>query len=324
MTASNALTAESDAVASLDVICPVYCEADSIESFHGRLVNVLADLSGRYRSRVLYIVDPSDDDTVKTIRKLAENDRNVASLVMSARFGHQMALVAGMDHANADAVIMLDSDLQHPPELIPTLLGRFEDGFDVVQTVRTSTQDQRRLSATSSKVFYALLNRMSDIEIVEGGADFRLLSRRVVRVFTDDIRERNQFLRGLVPWVGFPATTVEFVAESREAGKSKYSFRRSLRFALDGLLSFSKTPLRLGIGLGFFFAFVAFAYALVSAIAYVTAGSIPSGWTSLAMLVAGFSGVLLVFMGILGLYIGAIFDEVKGRPHYIVDERINL
>ena len=308
---------------SLCIVSPVYREADSIALFHERLSEVLSTLSARYESRVLYVVDPSDDGTVEVLRKIGERDATTSALVMSTRFGHQMALVAGIDHCDADLMVMLDSDLQHPPELIPTLVAKYEEGYDVVQTVRTRTEQQAGTSALMSRLFYRVLNRMSDIDIIEGGADFRLLSRRVVNVFKESVRERNQFLRGLVPWVGFRSTTVEFVARPRAAGASKYSFARSMRLALDGLLSFSKAPLRLGIGLGLFFAAIAFAYSLVTAIVWMTAGSLPSGWTSLAMLVAGFSGVLLVFMGVLGLYIGAIFDEVKARPHYVVEERIN-
>ena len=167
------------------------------------------------------MIDPGDDDTVALVRKLAQADQSVSAIVMSTRFGHQMALVAGLDHATADAVVMLDADLQHPPELIPTLLRRFEDGYDVVQTVRTRTERQGRVAAAASRIFYRALNGISDIEIIEGGADFRLLSQRVVAVFRRDIREHNQFLRGLVPWVGFRTTTVEFVAEARFAGESK-------------------------------------------------------------------------------------------------------
>lgn len=329
MTRSAQLTAE-DTVRetttmiepSLRVVCPVYREAESITEFHRRLWEVLGQLSGRYRATVQYVIDPSDDETVATIRDLIDHSAATSALVMSNRFGHQMALLAGMDHSDADVLITLDCDLQHPPELLPALLARYEDGYDVVQTIRTETAHQSRLGKFASERFYRILNKLSDTEIADGGADFRLLSRRVVDVFKIDIRERNQFLRGLIPWVGFRTSRIEFTAGERHAGESKYSFARSVRLATDGLVSFSKAPLRLGIAFGLFFAAAAFAYALATAVVWATNGSVPSGWTSLAMLVAGFSGVLLAFMGVLGLYIGAIFDEVKARPHYIIAERI--
>jgi glycosyltransferase involved in cell wall biosynthesis len=307
---------------SLRVVCPVYREAESITEFHRRLWKTLEGLNGRYRTTVQYVIDPSDDDTVTAVRGLVDENAATSALVMSNRFGHQMALLAGMDHSDADVLITLDCDLQHPPELLPTLLDRYEEGYDVVQTIRTRTENQSRLSRFASRRFYSLLNKLSDTKIVDGGADFRLLSRRVVDVFRNDLRERNQFLRGLIPWVGFRSCQVEFTADERHGGQSKYSFTRSLRLATDGLVSFSKAPLRLGVGIGLFFAVGAFAYALATGIVWVSNGSIPPGWASLAMLVAGSTGVLLAFMGILGLYIGAIFDEVKARPHYIVAERI--
>lgn len=307
---------------SLRVVCPVYREAESITDFHKRLWDVLGGLSSRYDVTVQYVIDPSDDETVAIVRNLINESTETSALVMSNRFGHQMALLAGMDHSDADVLITLDCDLQHPPELLPTLLERYEDGYDVVQTIRTRTENQSWLGRFLSTRFYRLLNKLSDTKIVDGGADFRLLSRRVVDVFKNDLRERNQFLRGLIPWIGFRSCQVEFTADQRHAGQSKYSFARSLRLATDGLVSFSKAPLRLGVGIGLFFAVAAFAYALATGIVWVSNGSIPPGWASLAMLVAGSTGVLLAFMGILGLYIGAIFDEVKARPHYIVAERI--
>ncbi len=307
----------------MTVVCPVFREAESIDRFHQRLTSVLDGMTDRCTSSVIYAIDPSNDDTVDKVRELVLADCRTTALVMSNRFGHQMALLAGIDASDADAVIMLDSDLQHPPELLPDLLEKFEEGFDVVQTVRTKTERQGFLQRGLSRGFYRILNTLSDTEIVRGGADFRLLSRRVVEVFQRDIRERNQFLRGLIPWVGFRSCTIEFVAHERHAGKSNYSVARSIRLASDGLVSFSKAPLRLGITVGLSFAAVAFVYAFITAVVWLTNGSSPSGWTSLAMLVAGFSGVLLAFMGVLGLYIGAIFDEVKARPHYIIAERIS-
>ena len=307
---------------SLQIVCPVFREEQSIAEFHRRLWNVLDQLPPSYSSSVVYVIDPGGDRTEEVVRSLVAESSATSAIVMSNRFGHQMALLAGLDCCDSDVLITLDSDLQHPPELIPDLLAKHAEGYDVVQTVRTATENQNPLRRAISSSFYKLMNSLSDTEIVRGGADFRLLSRRVVEVFQRDIRERNQFLRGLIPWVGFRKCRLEFEAHDRHAGESKYSLTRSLRLATDGLVSFSKVPLRLGVTIGLTFAAIAFAYALATMIVWLTVGSSPSGWTSLAMLVAGFSGVLLAFMGVLGLYIGAIFDEVKARPHYIVAERM--
>jgi glycosyltransferase involved in cell wall biosynthesis len=220
-------------------------------------------------------------------------------------------------------LIMLDSDLQHPPELIPTMLDKFEEGFDVVQTVRSATANQRRRDRVLSHSFYRILNFVSDTEIVEGGADFRLLSRRVVDVFQTKVRERNQFLRGLIPWMGFPTATVEFVADERIAGETSYSLKRSVRLATDGLVSLSKTPLRFGTLAGLTLAGLSALYTLTVFVVWLATRELPDGWVNLAAVVVACTGLVLVFLAMLGWYIGAILDEVKARPHYIVAERIS-
>lgn len=309
---------------SLSVICPVYQEEEVIESFYEELSAVLVGLADSYESTILFVVDRGQDSTLDILKRIAQHDRSVRILALSSRFGHQMSLVAGMDHCNADAVIMLDSDLQHPPSLILDMVKEFEKGNDIVYTLRQDTPAISLFKRTSSKLFYRLINQMSEVPINESAADFRLISRRVVEIFQNDIREQDQFLRGLFGWVGFKSTGLTFPVRERKAGKSKYSLAQMARFGITGVVSFSKSPLIASTFIGFAFAAFGFINALVTLIQYVVFGSFPSGWTTIVMLLSIFSGTQLIFLGIIGQYIGAIFDEVKRRPHYIVEEKINF
>jgi dolichol-phosphate mannosyltransferase len=285
---------------------------------------VLGEIADRYRADILFVVDRGTDNTLEILKKIASRDSRVRVLALSARFGHQMALLAGIDHSNADAVVMLDSDLQHPPELIPDLLDAFEQGHDIVFTIREDSPDIGFFAQWASKLFYKLLNTLSLVPIPESAADYRLISRRVALVFQTQIRERNQFMRGLFGWVGFRRTGIPFKGRPRGGGQSKYSLGRLFRFAMQGITSFSKRPLQAAIFVGFGFAFLGLTLVFITLIQYFYYARLPSGWTTLVILISGFSGVQLIFMGIIGEYIGAIFDEVKARPHYIVEEKINF
>lgn len=309
---------------TLTVISPVYNEEGVIEAFYTELAEVLASLSDRYRSTILFVVDRSTDQTLSILKRIASKDHSVQVLALSSRFGHQMSLLAGIDHCNADAIVMMDSDLQHPPALIPALLEEYERGYDVVYTMREDAVGTSLFKRLSSRLFYRLINWLSDIPISESAADFRLISRLVAEVFQAQIRERNQFMRGLFNWVGFNSTGVQFRARNRFAGKTKYSLRRMVRFGLHGIVSFSKKPLHLSIFVGTAFAIFSIAYALIAFVQYFFYASLPSGWTTLVVLVALSSGIQLICLGLIGEYIGAIFDEVKGRPHYIVSEKVNF
>ncbi len=310
----------------LTVICPVFNEEEVIASFYEALRAVLDGIGDRYRATILFVVDRSSDATAEVLKGIAAADEAVRLLLLSSRFGHQHSLLAGIDHADADAdaIVMMDSDLQHPPELIPALLDEFERGFDIVYTVRRDSAAVGPFKRLTSKLFYRLINRMSEVPIHESAADFRLLSRRVADVFRDGIRERGLFLRGLVSWVGFRSTGVPFEVRARAGGESKYSLARMVRFAIEGVVSFSKRPLKAAIVVGLSFALFGLAHAVVTLVQYFFYSSLPSGWTTLVILISLMSGVQLTFLGIIGQYIGAIFDEVKGRPHYIVEEKVNF
>ena len=310
---------------SLAVVTPVFNEEEVIALFFERAQSVLRDVEDRYEWRIVFVVDQCTDGTLDVLRSIAAIERRVQVLSLSSRFGHQMSLLAGIDHAaDADALVMMDSDLQHPPELIPEMLTRFERGADVVYTIRIDTEDASYFRKRLGSTFYRLLTSLSDISIQENAADFRLISRRVARVLRDHIRERGLFLRGVLSWIGYRQDGIEYRAVKRAAGRSKYTFSRLMTLAIAGILAFSTKPLRLGITVGIAFALMGFALGLITLIGYFFDRTLPSGWTTIVTLLLLFSGVQLVFMGIIGTYIGGIYEEVKRRPHYLVDEAINI
>jgi dolichol-phosphate mannosyltransferase len=240
-------------------------------------------------------------------------------LHLSRRFGHQMSLVAGMDQSRGDAVIMMDCDAQHPPALLPALLERFEAGYDIVFTSRRYEASVGTAKRITSRLFYRLQNRLSPVEIPEGSADFRLVSRKVVQVFQQSVREQEQFLRGLFHWIGFRTTTVEFSSPARSAGVTKYDVWGLVHFSINGILSFSRTPLRIATALGTLISVGSLLYGVLLAITYFFGGPRPPGYTSLAAALFFLGGLQLFVLGVIGEYIGSIHTEVKRRPLYVVD-----
>jgi dolichol-phosphate mannosyltransferase len=306
----------------LTVVSPVYNEERVILAFHEELRRALAGLAG-WQISILYVVDRGSDRSLDLLRALAAADPSVSVLALSSRFGQQAALLAGLDHADADAVVMLDSDLQHPPSVIPELLARHEQGFDVVYTVRERDSSLPLVKRLSARVFYGLLNAASDTPIRQGAADFRLLARPVVEVFQKQVRERTLFLRGLVSWVGFRSSAVRFRPGPRGGGETKYPLARMLRFGVTGVVSFSRAPLRLAVLVGLVVGAAGLA-ALALALAPLTREQPVSTGGLLLAAVGIVGGAQLVFTGVLGEYLAAVLDEVRARPHYIVEERINL
>jgi glycosyltransferase involved in cell wall biosynthesis len=304
---------------SIDFICPVYCEQEVVGRFNDRLITAIECLSERYRTRVLYVLDPSPDRTEAVLREIAAQDARITILVMSRRFGHQAALIAGMDACEGDAAIMLDSDGQHPPELIPLIVERWENGADIVQTIRQDGIETAFAKRFTSRLFYRMLQKIGSFEPLPGAADYRLLSRRVLSVFHTQLREHNPFLRGLVSWVGFNISLVPFTPAARERGRSKYHISTLLNFALNGICSFSNLPLRFCIGTGFIIAGLSLTLAFLQVLFYFLGTHSVPGWASLMTWVSFIGGIQLMGLGILGEYVGLIFDEVKGRPRYIID-----
>ncbi|SFO97794.1 dolichol-phosphate mannosyltransferase [Variovorax sp. OK605] len=306
----------------LTVVTPVFNEEHVIAHFHERTRGVLDSIPD-IEWRILYVVDQCTDNTVEVLRSVVAANTGASVLVLSSRFGHQMSLLAGIEHAlDADAIVMMDSDLQHPPELIPTLLEEFRRGTDVVYTLRRDTEDVGFLRKQAGNLFYKLLGTISQVPINPNAADFRLISRRVARTLSTGFQERSMFLRGLFSWIGFKQAGIEFVAEKRFAGQSKYSLARMVQLAMAGILSFSTKPLQLSIFVGGLFALLAFVLIVLSVAKYFFVQSIPNGWTTMVVLLLLFSGIQLIVLGIMGAYVGGIYEEVKGRPRYIVDEEI--
>jgi glycosyltransferase involved in cell wall biosynthesis len=260
---------------SIDIILPVYNEEEGIAIFHEALSAVLKTLASKYRFNVIYVLDRSCDDSLGALKKIASHDPRVTVLHLSRRFGHQMSLIAGLDQARGEASILMDCDMQHPPRLIPELLQRFEQGYDVVQAIRIYDANIHAGKKWTSHLFYKIQNWLSPIEIPVGAADFRLISRKVRVVFQNYVREQNQFVRGLFQWVGFRQSTIEFVSPPRRAGVTKYRILNLLAFSLTGITSFSKVPLRAAAIVGFVISGLSVLYGLLAIAVYLTVGQKP-------------------------------------------------
>ena len=303
----------------ISIVVPVFNENENIFEFYKRVTAVMAELS--YDYELVFIDDGSKDETPIYIKQLADKDKRVQGYVFSRNFGHQLALTCGMDQARGDAVITMDGDLQHPPELIPKLLSLWEEGYEIVQTIRQATEDASFFKNLTSATYYKLINALSDVHITPGGSDFRLLDRKVVETFKE-YHERARFIRGLINNIGYKTTTLEFVAPPRFAGKSKYNLHKMLHFALDGITSFSKVPLRLAFYMGLLSGLISVLLLFhVLYVKYIIDDAVP-GWATMTASVLFLGGIQLVGIGIVGEYVGRIFEEVKQRPLYIVREHI--
>lgn len=304
----------------LSIVCPAYEEEEVLPYFHQELGSVLGSLGGRYDVEIIYVDDGSRDATLDVIKGLAARDGRVRYLSFSRNFGHQAALTAGLEHASGDAVVMMDSDLQHPPALIPALLEKWHAGNDIVLTVREDDPHLGWFKRATSRWFYRVMGWISDTEIRFSAADFRLMSRRAVDGFVQ-LRESHRFIRGMVQWLGFRSAEVRFRPASRKAGVSKYTFRRMFNFALDSMLSFSKVPLRVSLMLGLCASAFALLLCAFAAASWCLGASGPgAGWTFLVGSLYLLGGCVLVGVGLVGEYVGRIYDQVKGRPIYLLKE----
>lgn len=305
---------------TIDIVCPVFREEESIALFHEALAAAIGSYGPEYQFRIRYVLDPWPDRTEDLLRSISATDDRVEVVVMSRRFGHQAALVAGMDLSSADAIIMLDSDLQHPPSLVPELIRAWESGADIVQAVRRDPRNTGAFKRLTSRWFYQAFLKLSGTNLQIGAADYRLVSSRIAELFRDDIKEHNPFLRGLVGWVGFRIEYVPFVPAARVHGRSKYRVSTLINFALNGICSFSKLPLRWCVTVGLILSFVSVLLGIAQVLVYSLGVLQVPGWASLFSAISFIGGIQLFFLGVLGEYIGMIFDEVKGRPRYIVDK----
>ena len=309
----------------IQIICPVYNEEEMIELFYNELSRkVLIKLEVEYSINILFVLDKSSDNSFNILKKLSDDDKRIQILHLSRRFGHQMSLVAGIDNSEADIIIMMDSDLQHPPELIFEMIEKYNEGYEVVYTIRRKPEDSLLLKRSASKLFYKIMGYFSDIELKSGEADFRLISSNVANVFKNQIRENNQFLRGLFNWVGFKRIGVHYSPNIRKAGSSKYSWSGMFSFAMNGITSFSRKPLKIAIFIGLLFFLMGLTLLVYTVFIYFIKNDLPPGWATTTILISLFGGIQLLFLGIIGEYIGQIFDEVKNRPLYIIEDKINI
>jgi dolichol-phosphate mannosyltransferase len=308
----------------VSVVVPCYNEEQVIHETHRRLLSVLEQLAPD-TFEILYVNDGSSDSTLETLETLQQADTRIRVLSFSRNFGHQIAVTAGLDHATGDAVVLIDADLQDPPAVIIEMVDRWRDGYQVVYGMRTDRPGETRFKLWTAKVFYRLLNRLSDVQIPLDVGDFRLMDRRVVDVLRA-MPERDRYLRGMVSWVGFRQIAVMYRREPRFAGESKYPVFKMLKFATDGVISFSIVPLRLAVWAGVAAIFIALAgiiYALVLRL-YFSESHWVRGWTSTFVAILFLGGTQLIFLGFIGEYIGRIYGEVKRRPLYIVQDRLGF
>ena len=300
----------------LSVVLPAHNEAGVLPELHRRLRVVLDQLG--VDSEIIFVDDGSVDGTWPRMQSIADADLGVRAIRLSRNFGHQVALSAGLEMAEGDAVITMDSDLQHPPEMIPDLLKAAQSGADVVYAVRTSHDAEGWFKVRSAKFFYWWLNRLTSLDLPHGGSDFRYMSRRSVDVVLG-MPERSRFLRGMTRWVGFEQTVIEYDRGPRATGESKYKMRHMVRFALDAIIGFSALPLQIATVAGFAISLLGFAY-LVYVLAIAIAGTTVPGWTSVIVVALLLGGVQLMCLGMIGQYIGRMYDESKGRPLFVIAE----
>jgi polyisoprenyl-phosphate glycosyltransferase len=316
--ASNYVSNGARGLELLSVVAPVYDEEATIEEFHARVCTALEGLP----FELVLVDDGSTDGSPAALERLAQSDPRVRVVYLSRNFGHQTALTAGLDHARGDAVVMLDADLQDPPGLISTMLDHWRAGCDVVYAVRDQRPGESRFKLSTAKWFYKLFDKLAQVELQHNSGDFRLLDRRALDALLS-MRERNRFLRGMTVWVGYTQAAVPYHRDPRYAGETKYTISRMLRFSLDAISSFSHRPLQLATLLGFMISTLAF-IAIPVVIVLRILGSYLPGFSALTIVVLLLGGIELIAIGIIGEYVGRIYDEVKGRPLYLVRARRNM
>jgi glycosyltransferase involved in cell wall biosynthesis len=302
----------------LSVVAPMYNEEATAAAFYERVNNALEGVP----LEIVLVDDGSSDGTARIIDDLAASDPRVRVVRLSRNFGHQTAITAGLDHARGDAVVMIDADLQDPPEVINDLLAKWREGVDVVYAVRERRSGETRFKLATARVFYGLMGRLSDIELQPDAGDFRLMSRQALDGLLS-MRERSRYLRGMTVWVGFTQAAVPYERDARYAGETKYTLRRMLGFSLDAISSFSHLPLQAATVLGFIVSFIAF-LAIPVVIGLKLADSYLPGFSTITIVILLLGGMNLIAVGIIGEYVGRIYDEVKRRPLYLVKERRNV
>ena len=304
---------------TVNIIVPCYNERGNIQRLISEIHKSMESVSNKYDYCITFVNDGSNDGTLELLMEMSETDKHIKYLHFSKNFGHQLAVKAGIDYSMEDIVISMDADLQHPPEMIPELLQKWEEGFQVVNTLRVYPEGISKKKRLTSRGFYKILNFISEEKIIDGSADFRLLDKSVVNVIKN-MDESEPFLRGIIPWVGFSQTHIPYQAHQRFSGKTKYTIKKMFTLAISGMTSFSVKPLYFSVYLGFLFSFLSILYVPYVAYSFIN-GSEISGWASLIMTVVFFGGIQLSILGIIGIYIGKVFKQTKNRPNYIVQHK---
>lgn len=307
----------------ISIIIPAYNEEEVAQECYNRLEEVLNKLNN-YENEIIFINDGSKDKTLEILTKLANQNENVKIVSFSRNFGHQAAVTAGLKYVTGDVILIIDADLQDPPELLPEMLKLWEEGNEVIYGERKTREGESRFKLFTAKMFYKTLNALSDVEIPKNTGDFRLVDRKVVDTI-NSLPEHNKFLRGLFSWVGYRQYAFKYERKERFAGKTKYPLKKMLKLAADGIIGFSTKPLKILGGLGFISIIISFIILIYSLLSFAFKwNNLEAGWTSIMVSITFFAGVQLLSIWVLSEYIGRIYDETKNRPQYIVDKTINI
>ncbi len=305
----------------ISIIVSVYNEEEVLFEFYRETIKVLLLIDNPYE--IIFVNDGSTDGSRSTLFKLSRDDENVKVIHFSRNFGHEAAMIAGIDYASGDYIICMDSDLQHPPTLLPEIIRKFDSGFDIINMVRTENKSAGILKNITSAGFYKVINKVSDMKLVSNASDFFGISKRVADILRNNYREKTRFLRGYVQNVGFNTTNIEYEARKRYAGESKYSIKKLFRFSMNTIMTFSNLPLKLGMYAGGMAAFLAIIMMIYTVVSFLRVGT-PSGYATIICLICFMFSVLFFIVGIIGEYLGLILAEQKDRPLYIVEEKINF
>lgn len=303
------------------VVVPVYNEEAVVEESYKRLKYVMDQIGEPYE--IIFVNDGSRDKTATIIDEICDKDQNIKFLDFSRNFGHQIAITAGMDYSEGQAIVVIDGDLQDPPEVIPSMLEKWREGYDVVYGKRIERKGDSFFKKLTAACFYRVLRKMTDVDIPVDTGDFRLIDRKVCDALKQ-VNERNRYIRGIISWLGFKQTGVEFKRDKRFAGETKYPLKKMLKFAFDAMASFSYKPLKLASYMGILLSFFSFIYLLVVILQKLFTDNTVPGWASTLAVSLFFNGIVLMMLGIIGGYIGRIYDEAKDRPLYIVREFKNF
>lgn len=306
---------------SLSIVVSVYNEEDSLESFYEVASSYIKNLDMDYE--LIFVNDGSVDKSEEIIREFAKKDDRVKALLFSRNFGHEAAMIAGIDYAGGDYIVCMDADLQHPPSILKDIIFKFNEGYDIINMIRTSNTDAGLIKNITSSIFYSGINLLSKNKLEKNASDFFAISKKVANVLRKDYREKVRFLRGYVQNIGFKKTSLSYVAQKRVAGHSKYSLHKLLKFSMDTILCFSDMPLKLGLYAGTFSIFLGLLMAIYTIVTWARVGT-PNGYATIIVLLCFMFAMLFLIVGIIGQYIAILFTELKNRPIYIVDESLNI